>query len=391
MAKRKRKAFNIKTAAGRAKLAVDREPYFDRVGKGQHLGYRKNEIGGSWVAKVTQDKTRQYLALGNEAALPEYADALKAAMRWFGEATADDAPIASYTVAQAMDDYLRDLKLRKGESARKDAAGTTKKWIVPELGAIPLAKLTTKRIKAWRDGMVSQSSDPEAVRKSQDTTNRVYTVLRSALNAAFRDGAVQSDSAWRRVRPFANVGRAREVFLTSEQSKRLMNFCKPDFQPLVRSALLTGGRFGELARRTVSDLDLARGTLRIPDGKTGARNVVLSDTGIAHFKSLAKDKLPGAYLHARGGGLWSLNDQSYALRRAVAAANSSAKEPAEKLPPGTCFYSLRHSHISAALLAGVQAQVLAENCGTSVAMIEKHYGKFRNEDRRAMFNLVSVL
>ena len=38
----------------------------------------------------------------------------------------------------------------------------------------------------------------------------------------------------------------------------------------------------------------------------------------------------------------------------------------------------------------MQPQVVAENCGTSLRMIEKHYGKFPKADRRAMFNAVAL-
>jgi hypothetical protein len=38
----------------------------------------------------------------------------------------------------------------------------------------------------------------------------------------------------------------------------------------------------------------------------------------------------------------------------------------------------------------VQPQVVAENCGTSMRMIESHSGKFLKADRRAMFNTVAL-
>ena len=63
---------------------------------------------------------------------------------------------------------------------------------------------------------------------------------------------------------------------------------------------------------------------------------------------------------------------------------------AAKLPAETVFYSLRHYHISKALLAGVPPQVVAENTGTSVSMIEQHYGKFLPQDRRDFFNAVKL-
>ncbi len=55
-----------------------------------------------------------------------------------------------------------------------------------------------------------------------------------------------------------------------------------------------------------------------------------------------------------------------------------------KLDPATTFYALRHSHISHALKSSVPTQLLAENTGTSVKMIEVHYGKFIKDDRRRM-------
>ena len=63
---------------------------------------------------------------------------------------------------------------------------------------------------------------------------------------------------------------------------------------------------------------------------------------------------------------------------------------AEKMPADFDLYAFRHYHISKALLAGIQAQVIAENCGTSVRMLEKHYAKFVGSDRRAMMNSMTL-
>jgi hypothetical protein len=41
------------------------------------------------------------------------------------------------------------------------------------------------------------------------------------------------------------------------------------------------------------------------------------------------------------------------------------------------MYSLRYSHTLQALLNGVNLKLLAENLGTSVRMIELHYGQGR--------------
>jgi hypothetical protein len=41
---------------------------------------------------------------------------------------------------------------------------------------------------------------------------------------------------------------------------------------------------------------------------------------------------------------------------------------------------MRHTFISVGLTNGVKIKWLAEYCGTSVAMIEKHYGKYLGGD-----------
>ena len=55
-----------------------------------------------------------------------------------------------------------------------------------------------------------------------------------------------------------------------------------------------------------------------------------------------------------------------------------------KLPADCTAYSLRHTHASQALLNGMNIKLLADNLGTSVAMIEKHYGKFLAASRRQL-------
>ena len=48
--------------------------------------------------------------------------------------------------------------------------------------------------------------------------------------------------------PFANVDGARVRWFTKDECARLLNAYPPDFRRLVRAALLTGCRYGELYR-----------------------------------------------------------------------------------------------------------------------------------------------
>jgi len=52
------------------------------------------------------------------------------------------------------------------------------------------------------------------------------------------------------------------------------------------------------------------------------------------------------------------------------------------LPPQTCLYTLRHSFITQALLDGVCTLEVSKIVGTSLAMIEKHYGHLVHDTAR---------
>src|SRR5262245_55667757 len=89
--------------------------------------------------------------------------------------------------------------------------------------------------------------DKESVRRRQATANRVFTVLRAALNHAFRDGKISHDE-WRKVQAFQSVDTARSRYLTIDEARRLLNACEPHFRLLVQAALQTGARYGQLAK-----------------------------------------------------------------------------------------------------------------------------------------------
>ncbi len=378
----------IDTPTARARLRPRREPYWHKVQSSGYIGFRRSATGGTWIARwTTPERTKEYNSLGalnGIEAKHQFDHALRLAQEWFG--TRGAKPAGPYTVKDAVDAYVRDRRIHTTERTAKDAEQRLYKHLVPVLGGTRLDKLTMKAMGDWLEGMVKESDDADAVRRSRDSANRVLSYAKAALNLAWRRDLIGSDRAWRRVRAFRDVGDARKVFLSPAQSKALMKAAATDFQPLIESALLTGGRYGELINACVQDLDLKEATLRLK-GKTGTREAFLSDAALRHFKKLAKDKLPGAYLHVQASGEpWAKSLQIRRMRATVKAAN----EQGAQIPLETNFYSLRHTYVSRALAAGVNMQVLAENCGTSVRMIEKHYGKFTQASRRVMLNKVGV-
>jgi integrase len=138
----------------------------------------------------------------------------------------------------------------------------------------------------------------------------------------------------------------------------------------VKAGVVTGARYGELTRCKVKDFDQKDGTIEL-SGKTGHRVCYLSDGAVKFLQEISKDRLPEAYLLVKDdGNPWGKSHHLRLMRETVKKA---------KIPQECVFYSLRHYHISKALLSGMPMQVVAENTGTSVRMIEKYYGNSQEQ------------
>lgn len=378
------KRAKIDTPTQRAKLSIRREPYWHKLQTGGYLGYRSIEGGGTWVARWRDPAGQQhYSALRLPLTDPKQAfdEASKLARAWFKEA--DVGVVARRTVKDAAIRYVEDLRLRKGDSAARDAQGRIDRTILPALGKRTLDRLRMAEIKDWRDGLIPSGKDEQETRKAKDSANRNLTTLKALLNYAWEIKLVGSKDEWARVKPFKDVRHARDVFLTPVQRTRLLKHCQGAFRNLVEAGLLTGARYGELCALTVGDFDKGRQVLSIRKGKTGARTMPLSNAAVALFSRLSKGKLPGAILLTRDDGMaWLHSDQDELMREAAKRA---------RLPKGSVFYTLRHTHIATAINGGVDIHMAAKICGTSVRMIELHYGKLLHDDARAQLNQIAFV
>jgi len=365
------------------------EPHWLELSKGLHLGYRKLTADGTWIARCRIDRAYKEFRLGiaddksdaDGRAVLTFTQAQTAARDWHQKMTNLDAPrqAGTMTVADACESYLRYLIANGSRDI-----GRVKTIIMPALGHRRIADLSRTELDDWKFSLVTADDQPDAERRSQDTANRVLTLLKAALNRAYDDdkNGITSNRAWTTVKPFRNVARRREVFLDKAERTRLLNVCEGAFRSLVYAGLVTGCRYGELAGMRVRDLRAQDKTLKVVDGKTGARDVTLSTDAVEFFTGIAAGRKPDDWLLTRDDGSpWRYNAQVLPMAKAVERA---------VLPEGTCFYSLRHTYASEALMGGMQMQLLAENLGTSVKMIEENYGKFTKSARQALIEASAI-
>jgi integrase len=320
-------------------------------------------------------------------AVLDYGQAQKAARAWWRAELRHeegyDTPSGPYTIGDAIADYLKEFEGRGGKSVyqTRRAAET---HILPGLGSALVGKLTAKKIEDWHRGLSAKPAlarskpgrkpnhrkadkSADGLRKRRSTANRILTVLKAALNHAWKAGRVASDDAWRRVKPFRGVETARVQYLSEAECVRLVNVCEPAFRNLVRGALLTGCRYSELAGLHAADFNPDSGVITVRESKAGKpRHVVLTDEGQRLFATLTAGKLGNDPVVTRhDGGVWGKSHQLRPMREASLQA---------KIKPGISFHVLRHTYGSTLAMRGVPMGVIAEQLGhADTRMTEKHY------------------
>jgi integrase len=287
------------------------------------------------------------------------------------------------TVRAALESYLQILESH-GKSAL-DTRHRAAAHIYPALGNIEVATLSTDLLRKWHASLAKAlprartklgkpqqhrqfDHTDEAIRRRRSSANRVLTILKAALNQAFRDGKAPTDVAWRKVIPFKGVDAARVRYLSIPEATRLINASDPDFWPLVQAALQTGCRYGELTRLEVVDFNSDAGTLNVRRSKSGkGRHVVLSDEGVSFFKQLTAGRDGSQIMLPKADGLaWQ---KSHQLRPMADACQRA------RINPSISFHGLRHTWASHAVMNGVPLMVVAKNLGhADTRMVEKHYG-----------------
>jgi integrase len=378
-------AARIDTVASREKLKPRREPYWQRVRKGCFVGYRKMTASGhgAWLARARDDENgaRQlFKPLGEFAELADHLRfdaAAKAALTWFDHLGRGGAARTS-TVSDACARYVRHLRATKPERAVKDAEARLKNYVLSnaKLAATELTKLTPAHLDSWRKALrdlPTRSGGRRGEQRSDSTLNRDMTCFRAALNLACIEGLLTTDFAWRsKLRPIKNADQRRELYLDRAQRRKFTQKAPDDIAAFLRGLCQLPLRPGALASLQVGDFDRRLKVLKIGQDKSGKdRRIKLPDVTATFFEAAAKDKLPTAPLLSRADGkAWNKDSWKWPIKAAAKAA---------RLPDGTTAYTLRHSVISDLVHDGLDLLTVAQISGTSVAMIERHYGHLRSE------------
>lgn len=385
----------ITTVAGQRVLPTRSAIYWHKLHTGLHIGLRKTKTSQTWYARAYVDKQQTRYALSAFDHLPpneRFSAASKAAEDWFKGLEAG-GPRRSITVLEACNRHVQASREDpdKGDAAADAIAGYVRRFVMNDkIAGITVDKLRRGDVIDWRKRMErkpvavpkrgkrcrNQAPPPSPRKRAPASINRNMVFLRAALRLAQADGYVATDQAWAQaLRPIKGVAGRRELYLTREQRLSLIAHAREDAQPFLRALAGLPLRVGAVAALCVGDYDKRQKLLTVRNDKAGAgRAIPLAGTMEALLLEAARGKLPTAPLFSRWDGKpWTVTSWKDAIHDAVGAA---------ALPPGTVAYTLRHSAITDMVTSGVDPLTVARISGTSIAMIQRYYGKLRDDVAR---------
>jgi integrase len=397
---RKTRSALLDNRTNRLKLAPRPKPFFHTISPGVALGYRRNATGaGTWSVRAADGSGANWLrrlALADDQessdgkSILDFFQAIDAA-RKLARAGDDDQPgDRPATVDEALTAYAADLIARNGMAGN---VGRVRRHLPAALAGRPVASLTAKELRAWRNGLVKSGLAPA----SADRTARA---LSAALSLAAKDDKRIRRGAWRDgLARLPDVEQARVgAILPDETVKALVSEAyKLDhsYGLLIELSAITGARRSQLLRIQVRDLQDAGAAPRVmvPTSRKGRRRTTERrplpiSTGLARALRLAAAGRPDSdpLLAHADGSRWAVGDAFFEKIVAKVAG----------LDASTTGYCLRHSSVVRQILAGVSLRVVAASHDTSTDQIEKNYSRFIIGDasdvacRRAMLDLTAT-
>ncbi|KEO90256.1 integrase [Erythrobacter longus] len=360
------------------------EPHWQRLRQGCYLGFRPSKKGkrGTWFARAYDPDGNKYRrkSLGDYGALSGhdvFSQAKVDAEGWTetvesgGERARD-----MVTVKDACEAYL-------AEKPGAIAEGVFRRHVYSDpIARVKLDKLRRHHLRSWRKRLEeapalltrSKKGEKRWKERAKSTVNRDMVPLRAALGQVLKPGAPNTDAAWQEaLRPFKGADKRRELYLDRDERKRMIEAFDGEALPFVKALCLLPLRPGALASLTVRDFDKRTRSLTIgKDKNDNPRQISLPQVIADFFTEQVKGKMPAAPIFTRGGGeAWNKDAWKYPIKEAVKVAG---------LPLAASAYTLRHSVITDLIRARLPILTVAQLSGTSVAMIEKHYGHLVRDD-----------
>jgi integrase len=278
-------------------------------------------------------------------------------------------------LAEALDRYEREVTPRK-KGARQERLRIAA-WKRDPLASRSLASIRGVDMATWRDRRLAAGTSPTTVRND-------LALLSHLFATACRDWGMESlSNPVQKIKvPAAARARDRRLELRPDkdgktEEDRLLAACDAAsvkwLGPLVRLAMATAMRQGELLALEWKNIDLERRVAKLLDTKNGeARDVPLSTAAIQALEYLCPSAEGGRVVQLRTGTVFSadMDQVVYQFRKACKAAGIV----------GLRFHDLRHEATSRLFEKGLNPMEAASVTGHKTLAMLKRYTHLRAED-----------
>lgn len=281
-----------------------------------------------------------------------------------------DQPGTRCTVTQLCARYVRSRTADWSPNTRRDHPATIDRWITPRLGDLDVTKVRVRDVEQLVDHIATQH--PATARK-------VLAILRAAFEDGIRWELVTRNPA-RNARP-PRKPKAQTSAAPLDLVRSAIAAADPAMAVIVRLAVVTGCRRGELLGLQWGDFDLDAASMAVSRAVVGAQGAItVKGTKTGRVKVLALDEAtvtvlrrwrarcaeeslafgialaPGHFLFAQrpdGAQPWWPETLSHKWRR-LADANALK---------GVRFHDLRHATATTMIAAGVDPKTAADRLG----------------------------
>ena len=294
-------------------------------------------------------------------------------------------PLHNYKIRDWLNHWL-DMK----EQVRASKTATRYRQVIRDFIAslgnranLALAHITPKDVITYRNLIIKAN-------KTARTANLSVKVVSAALNAALRQGYIQTNPATA-VESLPVKAEERGTF-TSAQVLKLVRAASGDWRAAILLGYYTGARLGDVANMRWDTIDWRCKVIRFTPSKTkrpvtiplhrDLERELLKNAGIGKapmFPSLAgKDT----------GGKHGLSGRFAAIMEKAKIEGKQTQASGGRTLSSLSFHSLRHSFNSAMANAGISQEVRQKLTGHTSAETNKVYTHHELESLRAAVSVI---
>jgi len=306
-----------------------------------------------------------------------------------------------HTLGEVVDRYIRDILPQKKKSQKKQTAQLL--WWKEQIGHHILSDLSPSLIAECRDrlanGMTYRGSQ-----RSPSTVIRYIAALSHALTVAVKEWGWIDDNPIRKVsKPKEARGRVR--YLEQEELTRLIQSCKESSNlylfPIVKIALATGMRFGEIINLVWNQIDLSRKLITLHETKNGDRRAIpLSPQALNVFVELQQWRQPHTILvfprlprskqnieSVSSSSLCSHEPEKIQKIQKAAVIRSAWEQALKRAAIDDFrFHDLRHCAASYLAMSGASLSEIAEILGHKTLAMVKRYAHLSDSHKHAVID-----